>query len=64
MTADLEVTRLTEEEEDTREEASEPGELDHLDFNLEDESDDDLVEWGKFNKNLPSLTAPKCGGLF
>eukprot|EP00957_Ditylum_brightwellii_P034079 2581383-Ditylum_brightwellii.AAC.1 len=64
MTRDLEAMRLTEEEEDSREEASEPGELNDLDFNLEDESDDDLVEWDKFNKNLPFLTAPKCGGLF
>eukprot|EP00957_Ditylum_brightwellii_P187902 14307118-Ditylum_brightwellii.AAC.1 len=56
--------RLTEEEEDIREEASESGELDDPDYHLDDESDDDLVEWDKFNKNLPSLTAPKCGGLF
>eukprot|EP00957_Ditylum_brightwellii_P116982 8922608-Ditylum_brightwellii.AAC.1 len=64
MTRDLGATRLTQEEEDPREEASESGELDDLDDNLEDESDDDLLEWGDFNKSLPSLTAPKCGGLF
>eukprot|EP00957_Ditylum_brightwellii_P110735 8445009-Ditylum_brightwellii.AAC.1 len=64
MTRYLEAMRLTEEEEDLREEASEPGELNDPDYNLEDESDDDLVEWDKFNKTLPSLTAPKCGGLF
>eukprot|EP00957_Ditylum_brightwellii_P140549 10708130-Ditylum_brightwellii.AAC.1 len=56
--------RLTEEEEDPREEASEPDELDDQDDNLEDELDDDLLEWNQFNKNLPSLTDPKCGGLF
>eukprot|EP00957_Ditylum_brightwellii_P150960 11494672-Ditylum_brightwellii.AAC.1 len=64
MTRDLEAMRLTEEEEDTREEASEAEELNDKDSSLEDESDDDLVEWDKFNINLPSLTAPKCGGLF
>eukprot|EP00957_Ditylum_brightwellii_P091749 6985787-Ditylum_brightwellii.AAC.1 len=64
MTRDLEAVRLTEEEEDPREEASEPGELDDPDSNLEDESDDDSVEWDDINKNVPSLTAPKCGGLF
>eukprot|EP00957_Ditylum_brightwellii_P086671 6595374-Ditylum_brightwellii.AAC.1 len=64
MTRDLEAMRLTEEGEDTREEASAAGELDDLDYNLEDELDDDLVEWDKVNKNLLSLTAPKCGGLF
>eukprot|EP00957_Ditylum_brightwellii_P087822 6688022-Ditylum_brightwellii.AAC.1 len=26
--------------------------------------DDELLEWDDFNKNLPSLTAPKCRGLF
>eukprot|EP00957_Ditylum_brightwellii_P199300 15191702-Ditylum_brightwellii.AAC.1 len=56
--------RLTEEEEDLREEASEADELDDLDDNLEDESDDDLVEWDDFKKNVPFLTAPKCGRLF
>eukprot|EP00957_Ditylum_brightwellii_P078005 5928920-Ditylum_brightwellii.AAC.1 len=64
MTRDLEAMRLTEGEEDIREEASEASELDNLDENMEDESDDELLEWDKFNKNLPSLTAPKCGGLF
>eukprot|EP00957_Ditylum_brightwellii_P157532 11989910-Ditylum_brightwellii.AAC.1 len=56
--------RLTEEEEDLMEEASEADELYDLDDNLEDELDDDLLEWDNFNKNLLSLTAPKCGGLF
>eukprot|EP00957_Ditylum_brightwellii_P105789 8067933-Ditylum_brightwellii.AAC.1 len=64
MTRGLEAMRLTEEEEDPREEVSEAGELDDLEDNLEDESDDDLLEWDNFNKNLTSLTAPKCGGLF
>eukprot|EP00957_Ditylum_brightwellii_P040571 3071010-Ditylum_brightwellii.AAC.1 len=64
MTRDLEVMRLTEEEEDPREEVSEPSELDDPDDNLEEELDDDLLEWDEFKKYLPSLTAPKCGGLF
>eukprot|EP00957_Ditylum_brightwellii_P131544 10032954-Ditylum_brightwellii.AAC.1 len=64
MTRDLEAMRLTEEEEDPRKEASEAGELDDLDDNLEDESDDDLLEWDDSNKNPPTPTAPKYGGLF
>jgi len=64
MTRDLGAMRLTEGEEDLREEASEADELDVQDDNLEDESDDELLEWDDFNKNVPSLTAPKCGGLF
>eukprot|EP00957_Ditylum_brightwellii_P109566 8356157-Ditylum_brightwellii.AAC.1 len=56
--------RLTEGEEDLREEASEAGELDDQDDNLADELDDELLEWDNFNRNIPSLTAPKCGGLF
>eukprot|EP00957_Ditylum_brightwellii_P075779 5759348-Ditylum_brightwellii.AAC.1 len=64
MTRDLGAMKLTEEEEDPREETSKAGELDGLDDNLENELDDGLLEWGNFNKNLPSLTAPKCRGLF
>eukprot|EP00957_Ditylum_brightwellii_P096179 7327099-Ditylum_brightwellii.AAC.1 len=56
--------RLTEEEEDPMEETSEADELHDLDDNLEDESDNELLEWNDVNKNVPSLTAPKCGGLF
>ena len=61
MTRDLEATSLTEEEEVSREEASEADELDDLHDNLEDESDDELLECDDFNKNVPSLTVPKCG---
>eukprot|EP00957_Ditylum_brightwellii_P155361 11826271-Ditylum_brightwellii.AAC.1 len=64
MTRDLEAMRLTEGEEDLTEEASEADEQDDQGDNLENESDDELLEWDKFNKNGPSLTAPKCGGLF
>eukprot|EP00957_Ditylum_brightwellii_P133543 10182207-Ditylum_brightwellii.AAC.1 len=64
MTRDLEAMRLTEEEEDSRGKASEADELDDLDDNLEGESDDELLEWDNFNKNVQSLTAPKCRGLF
>eukprot|EP00957_Ditylum_brightwellii_P147298 11216291-Ditylum_brightwellii.AAC.1 len=64
MTRELEAMRLTEEEEDLREETSEADELDDLDDKLEDESDDELLEWDDFNKNVSSLTALKCGGLF
>eukprot|EP00957_Ditylum_brightwellii_P150027 11425573-Ditylum_brightwellii.AAC.1 len=64
MTRDLEAMRLTKEEEVPREEASEADELDDLDDNLGDESDDELLEWDDFNKNVPFLTAPKCAGLF
>eukprot|EP00957_Ditylum_brightwellii_P140146 10679162-Ditylum_brightwellii.AAC.1 len=51
MTRELGVMRLTGEEEDPREEASEADELDDLDDNLEDEFDDELLEWDKFNRN-------------
>eukprot|EP00957_Ditylum_brightwellii_P021482 1620484-Ditylum_brightwellii.AAC.1 len=64
MTRELGAMRLTEEEKDPREEASDAGELYDLDDNLEDELDDELLEWDNFNKNVPSLIAPKCGGLF
>eukprot|EP00957_Ditylum_brightwellii_P168414 12819184-Ditylum_brightwellii.AAC.1 len=64
MTKDLEATSLAEEEEVSRKEASDVDELDDLDDTLEDESDDELLEWNNFNKNVSSLTAPKCGGLF
>eukprot|EP00957_Ditylum_brightwellii_P085266 6485065-Ditylum_brightwellii.AAC.1 len=60
MTRDLESLRIGEEGEDIEAEAT------RTDFNVDtgDEVEDDFEDWDEFNRDLPSLTAPKCRGLF